>query len=292
MLSVDKLLLHTAESAGWPAYPSFEPMLTFNPWLPRGKRWRHHVPSNGSASTPANAAAYRTNRANVCQIEIVAYCDPTRKASSAWIGNISDDAYRELGEFLACINREWEVPLKIYPDCKPYPSSYGISNGIRMSAAEFDTFKGVCGHQHAPGNTHGDSGALDVQAVLKAAREIAGGVPNLVETKVRTLSINVRNKTAITAIPFPLRHWSKPLPQLVRLIKDIVKLSVVGVQECRNDMAVDITNGVGPTGHFGALARQRSCGTRRSGTPSTSGKAACRSRNSARRSSDRSRWCG
>ncbi len=38
MLSVDKLLLHTTESsAGWPAYPSFEPTLTFNPWLPRGK---------------------------------------------------------------------------------------------------------------------------------------------------------------------------------------------------------------------------------------------------------------
>jgi hypothetical protein len=116
--------------------------------------------------------------------------------------------------------------------------------------AEFDTFKGVCGHQHAPGNTHGDPGALDLQAVLKAALEIGGGVPNVVETKVRTLSINVRNKTAIADIPFPSRHWSKRLPQLVRLIKDIVEPSVVGVQECGNDTAVDITNGLGPNWTF------------------------------------------
>jgi hypothetical protein len=172
MPSVNKLLLHTTETAGWPGYPGFQPTLTFNPWQPRGKRWRQHLPINGSASTLQNAGTFRTNRANVCQIEIVAYCDPARRSSSAHISKISADAYHELGEFWAWIHREWGVPLKLYPNWKAYPASYGTSNGIRMSVAQFGAFKGVCGHQHAPGNDHGDPGDLRVAQILSAATEI------------------------------------------------------------------------------------------------------------------------
>ena len=69
-------------------------------------------------------------------------------------------------------------------------------------------------------------------------------VPNMVETKARTLSINCRNKTNPKDQVFPSRRWSKRLPQLVKLIQN-AGASVVGTQECRNDMAVDITNGLG-----------------------------------------------
>lgn len=69
-------------------------------------------------------------------------------------------------------------------------------------------------------------------------------------TSARCLSINVRNKTAIADIPRLSRHWSRRLPQLIKFIQNAGLPSVIGVQECRNDMAVDLTNGLGPNWTF------------------------------------------
>jgi endonuclease/exonuclease/phosphatase family metal-dependent hydrolase/LysM repeat protein len=82
-------------------------------------------------------------------------------------------------------------------------------------------------------------------------------VPNMVETKARVLSINCRNKVASRLVPpppgpdsiFPSRKWPKRLPQLVKLIQN-AGASVVGTQECGDDMAVDITNGLGARWNF------------------------------------------
>jgi hypothetical protein len=174
MAAVDKLLLHTTESAGWPSYPTFSPTLTFNPWKPRGSRWRQHCYINQAATTLANAGDYRTNRANVVQIEIVAYCDPAKKTSSAHIDKISSDAYHELAEFYAWLHAEWGTELFLYPKWKPYPESYGKTNGVRMSVAQFGTFKGLCGHMHAPEQSHGDPGSLKVGLIVDLAKQIAG----------------------------------------------------------------------------------------------------------------------
>ena len=62
-------------------------------------------------------------------------------------------------------------------------------------------------------------------------------------TRARTLSINCRNRTAMADIPFPSRHWTRRLPVLIKFINNCAP-SVIGVQETRDDMAVDITNGL------------------------------------------------
>jgi len=68
-------------------------------------------------------------------------------------------------------------------------------------------------------------------------------------TRARTLSINCRNRTSVADIPFPSRRWSRRLPVLIKFINNCAP-SVIGVQETRNDMAVDITNGLGPNWTF------------------------------------------
>jgi hypothetical protein len=68
-------------------------------------------------------------------------------------------------------------------------------------------------------------------------------------TRARTLSINCRNKTAMADIPFPSRHWSRRLPVLIKFINNCAP-SVIGLQETRDDMAVDIMNGLGPNWTF------------------------------------------
>ena len=49
--------------------------------------------------------------------------------------------------------------------------------------------------------------------------------------------------------PFPNRHWNRRLLTLIKFINNCAP-SVIGVQETRDDMAVDITNGLGPNWTF------------------------------------------
>lgn len=68
-------------------------------------------------------------------------------------------------------------------------------------------------------------------------------------THMRGMSLNCRNKTAIADIPYPSRHWSRRLPALIKFIKYCAP-SVLGVQETRDDMAVDLVNGLGAHWNF------------------------------------------
>lgn len=237
MPKVTKLLLHTTESPSWPAYPSFQPTLTFHPWKPRGQRWRQHLPINGSASTLANAGTYRTNRANVCQVEIVGYCDlayAKRYGNEQWhISHIPADAYDELGEFLAWLHREWEVDLFPAVSWPAYPGGYGATS-TRMSTAEFTSFSGVCGHMHAPGNDHGDPGDLNVPLIVAAARKIIDQPTKDDEVKhttARGLVMNCQGGQAST--------WAKRRPGLVDVIND-TKVSWVAAQEVNESQAADL----------------------------------------------------
>ena len=154
MDAVDKLLLHTTESGSWPSYPSFFPTLTFNPWKPRGQRWRQHCNINQASTTLANAGSYLTNRQNVCQIEIVAWVDPARSSSDFYYTRISDDAYTDLAEFYAWLNKQWGTPIVNNVQWKEYrhtpPSSYGVNNGVRLSRAGFTAARGLVGHRGDP----------------------------------------------------------------------------------------------------------------------------------------------
>ncbi len=233
MPDVNKLLLHSTESAGWPSYPTFQPTLTFNPWQPRGKRWRQHLPINGSASTLSNAGTYRTNRANVCQIEIVGYCDPARRESSAYLTKMSADAQQELAEFLAWIHTEWSVTLQALP-FKAYPASYGTNNGVRLTIQQFENYDGVCGHQHAPGNSHGDPGdVLKVGEIVAEAKRITGNTPRV----LRALTQNFRKSTIVETETN--RTWTERLPHMINHLTKL-KPAVVGGQEATVNQCNDL----------------------------------------------------
>lgn len=250
MPNVDKLLLHTTESPSWPGYPTFAPTLTFHPWQPRGKRWRQHYPINGSASTLSNAGAYRTNRANVCQVEIVGYCDMVyarRYGNERWhISQIPGDALDELGELLAWLHVEWEVDLFLAKDWPAYDGGYGATR-YRMSPAEFTSFSGVCGHLHAPGNNHGDPGNLDVARILAAARSKTVDPnpkppvdpPPTEPTRLRVANWNLLHDTPA----HPLRDRIDEQAHAIRG----TEAHAVTLQECNYDHAAALQQKLGPT---------------------------------------------
>lgn len=190
MTKVEKVVLHTTETAVWPGYGGSggHPTFTYNPWT---HEWRQHLPVNGSATTLADpgSTSVRENRDNVVQVEIVCYCDPNlARRYGKDVKKIDDEALEDLGEFIAWLHTEWDMPLNLAPKWLPYPDSYGNRNGQRMSGSQYDAFKGVLGHQHVSGNDHGDPGALNVTKIMAYARSLVkgdtidpvtpGGIPN------------------------------------------------------------------------------------------------------------------
>lgn len=162
-----KVLWHSTETAGgWPGYAggTMAPNLTYEPWW---HLWRQHFPLNGTARALANAkdgSGYQTNRKGVVQVEVSCYCDPARFGSGKGVPNLDEQAYDDMGRFAEFMRAEWGVPLHVGVASKPYPSSYG-DNGVRLSGPAFAGYRGHCCHLHAPYNSHGDAGVMDLHRI-------------------------------------------------------------------------------------------------------------------------------
>lgn len=176
MLKLEKVCWHTTETAGWPGYPTFAPQLTVDPIK---KQIRQHMDVNMSATTLADpsSTAVRENRDNVVQIEVVAYCDPKKVSSPYYFGKWGDEEYRFLAELAAWFYTEWDVPLESSVEWITYPASYGRNAKQRLSSAEYDAYRGQLGHQHASGNDHGDPSNIDMERLLRFARELVNEPP-------------------------------------------------------------------------------------------------------------------
>ncbi|PSL04120.1 hypothetical protein CLV30_106124 [Haloactinopolyspora alba] len=172
---LEKILLHSTETRSWPGYSggASSPTLTIDPWACE-VRQHHDLDRSARALRDPSYTGVRENRDGVVQIEIIGYCDPGLVADYGHdIGEIPDDGLRLIGQVLAEIAVEWDVPLKAAERWLSYPASYGDSS-VRMSGEEYDAFKGVLGHMHASGNTHGDPGDIDIDTIMQYAREFAG----------------------------------------------------------------------------------------------------------------------
>jgi hypothetical protein len=154
-------------------------------------RWYQHYDVDESARALANKlGGVSTNTANVFQIELVGTCDP--KARDAWERaghrqNVDfifwpeapEWALAEVAWLVRWLHDYHGVPLTCARDWLAYgtdgrrpgvvPASYGASPA-RMSFAEWQDFKGWCGHQHVPENDHGDPGSMDFARVIQLAK--------------------------------------------------------------------------------------------------------------------------
>lgn len=173
---IEKVLLHTTETTGWPGYKSgaSAPTLTYHC---RRREWRQHnyLDRSARALVDPDSTPVRENRDNVIQIEIIAYADEPkgRSVGGLEVSKLTDDNLRDLGEFIGWVHQQWGLPL-VAAKFIAYPGSYGNSS-VRMSSSTYDAFRGVLGHQHASGNSHGDPGALNVARIMQHAAAYVGG---------------------------------------------------------------------------------------------------------------------
>lgn len=180
MRGVDKLLLHTTETSGWPAYDggAKAPTMTYHPRL---HRWRQHfrITQSARALRDPSSTPVRENRDNVVQVEICCSCSRTwaDKYHVQHVTELDDQALSDLGQFAGWLHAEWGLPLKPAPLWPAYPASGRSDSPARMSSAAYDKFAGVLGHMHASGNDHGDPGAIDIDHIIATAIRVTNPAP-------------------------------------------------------------------------------------------------------------------
>jgi hypothetical protein len=179
-------LLHSTEGGDWPTYDggAIAPSITYKR---QSRQFRQHFPANMSARALRNdAGGVETNTLNVFQIEIIGTCDPAMKGkmhdaqgrTAMFVPEMDDEAIDDLAHLWLWLHVNFAVPLTALAPERwwSYPKSYGATD-TRMGGAEWTAFTGVCGHQHAPENVHGDPGNIPIGKLLARVVELDGGGP-------------------------------------------------------------------------------------------------------------------
>jgi len=233
---LDKILLHSTETSGWPGYNgngSNAPTMTINPWT---RKIRQHfiLPESARALMNPSSTPVPENKDEVCQIEIIGYSDSAvaKKVgrTDRDLDNLTDSDLRWIASLLVFIMREWTVP-NVWATPFPwpcYPASYGNTSS-RMSSSEYDKFAGILGHLHASGNTHGDPKINVVKLkqfvteLLSPAPKPPAPAPVTTTQEPKMVLVRVRNTAPVYVSNGLERRWienSTDLCGLQRAIKN------------------------------------------------------------------------
>ncbi|MEU6342228.1 peptidoglycan-binding protein [Streptomyces sp. NPDC046977] len=266
-MEVNAVVLHTTEGRTLPDYEggATAPNLTAKPDCKAQKLgWYQHFDIDISSRALENRpGGVQTNTLNVVQVELVGTCDPETR--NRWIkaGDKQNEdfvfwpeapewALRELAKFLAWAHTEHDVPLTGPSLWLPYPKSYGATSA-RMSFPQWNAFEGICGHQHAAENSHGDPGAINFAKLLGYARALVGTPVSGTPTKPPVKKPPAKPKYE----PFPGAGWftvGRKSPIVTAMRKRLV---AVGCNKYKSTANQDVI-GSGDIASYEAW--QRACG--------------------------------
>ena len=165
-----KLVLHSTEGAGFPSAAVYDdgrraPHVTVDPWGP-SRSWRQHYPLTEAAWALKASSLVSTNTMGAVQVEIIGTCDG-RNGALPYVPGIAGEDRAYLVGLLRHIAREAGIPWQA-PGLRwiSYPESYGTAASQRLTPAAWTAYRGLIGHQHVPGNSHGDPGVIPITAWL------------------------------------------------------------------------------------------------------------------------------
>ncbi|MFC8640138.1 peptidoglycan-binding protein [[Kitasatospora] papulosa] len=184
LMDPNVLALHTTEGTGIVSYRNGAdaPNLTAKPnFKKKAFDVYQHFALNRSARALVNkAGGVETNTLNVIQLELIGTCDPAHKKTwgklkagvdYVYWPDAPEWAYDALADLIAWMHTHMGIPLSGPKEWPAYPSSYGATSA-RMSFAEWNAFRGICGHLHAPENSHGDPGNIPFTKILAKAKAL------------------------------------------------------------------------------------------------------------------------
>lgn len=167
------LVLHTTEGSRPASYNNSEPH--FEVYLsPQGEiEVRQYVSLARTAKALYNApGGVETNRrrGRIIQIEMVGFAEKAREVPEALI--------RGVAEVLAFVRTQFPGLMLEQPPVGFHGPEAGFiahaKSHLRFDFPGWETFGGVCGHQHVPENDHWDPGAFPISKLFQFVREIEG----------------------------------------------------------------------------------------------------------------------
>ncbi|HEU4542567.1 MAG TPA: hypothetical protein VFR23_15680 [Jiangellaceae bacterium] len=158
---VDKFLLHTTETGGWPGYEAGAkaPNATY---YPKWRQIRQHFGINRSsrALRDPSSTLVRENRDNVFQLELICYSQYSLavERGGLWVGDLTTNHMRDIAAIALQCHRDWGLPLTSTVQWREGRKTY--YNDVRLTGPQFDAYRGILGHVHASGNDHWDPGGF------------------------------------------------------------------------------------------------------------------------------------
>jgi hypothetical protein len=166
---LDKFVVHTTETLGWPAYlgkapphrpGGSAPNATYHP---RKRQIRQHFNNNRSARALVDG-----NRDNVFQLEVVCYSEKAKgdPLGGLWVGDLSDQHYEDIARI--CVQLHEELGLPLENTVTWHDGRATFFDDVRLSLAKYDAYRGILGHVHVPENTHWDPGGFRASRLMAA----------------------------------------------------------------------------------------------------------------------------
>ena len=164
------IVLHSTEGTGTTDYQdgAVAPHFTLDP--EDGKIWQHVSLGKAARALKNTSGGVETNRAGAVQVEIIGTCDPSHRGDKGWTYLPDMDAAMaaRVKVLLDLIHDALPaIPLTASVTFEPYPDPGYGSGYPRLSNKAWGSYKGLCGHQHVPEQTHGDPGDIPLDLILK-----------------------------------------------------------------------------------------------------------------------------
>lgn len=162
----DKLLWHTTEGFGLPAYSGSAPHFTLNPRT--GQLWQHIALSRTAKALMHPPGTAPTNSARTRQVELIGRAAETQGWTRA--------EYARIAALARWIESNAGVPRR----CTVKFTSTPSRQASRLGQQEFIRYSGHLGHEHAASNLHWDPGRFRIDLVLgQAVKDPGHGGPAL-----------------------------------------------------------------------------------------------------------------
>ena len=184
LLSLDlplALVWHTTETGSWPGYRSGR-VAPHHSYKATTREWRWHgapadqrvgtMRSSLWTRTPANEKSY--------QVEIVAYSNrqiADERPGRIWVGDFTEDHYRDLAAFAAWLAALTGIDMTRVTSTPPGGWRSGSGSPLRLSRDTWLDFDGMTAHGAVTGQSHWDTGVLDLNRISIYADDVAGPPP-------------------------------------------------------------------------------------------------------------------
>jgi len=171
------LVLHTTETVGMPGFNNGDtaPHLVYDT---RDRTWHQWADLNRYVGTMKGHSTGHWN-CQAIQVEILAYSDQNHCPPNGWwVGELANEHYADLAQLYAWLMAEGMVRDDLHAE-PPGGWLYGTSSPHRLNQQQFDLFSGLTAHGGVGGNTHWDTGVLDLETIWLIAHD--GELPPPVE---------------------------------------------------------------------------------------------------------------